>query len=150
MCSFNGAEVCELVSALILSQLSNIIKNTDMGHYRNDSLILVRNPNRPKIDSYRKRISNTLELLGFRITIHTNLKIVNFLDITLNSSKGTFEPYKKENDTPIYIHTSSNHPPSIIKQIPKSISHRLSDNSSNIRIFNKHKHIWQCTKIQQL
>ena len=51
-------------------------------------------------------------------------KIVNFLDVTLNLSKDTFEPYKKENDIPIYIHTSSNHPPSVIKQIPKSISHR--------------------------
>ena len=63
---------------------------------------------------------------------------VNFLDITLNLSKSTFEPYKKENDSPIYIHTSSNHPPSIIKQIPKSISCRLSDNSSNIRTFYKY------------
>ena len=83
-----------------------------------------------------------MKLLGIRITIHTNLKIVNFLDITLNIYKGTYEPYKKGYDTPIYIHTSSNHPPSITKQIPKSISHRLSNNSSNIDIFNKHKHIY--------
>ena len=32
----------------------------------------------------------------FRITIHTNLKIVNFLDVTQNLSKGSFEPYKKK------------------------------------------------------
>ena len=74
------------------------------------------------------------------MTICTNLEIVNFLDVILNLRKGTFEPYKKENDTPIYIHTSSNHPSPIIKQIP--VSRRLSDNSSNIDIFNKYKHIY--------
>ena len=142
MGSFDGAKTCELVDAQILYQLSNIIKNTDMGLYRDDGLIINRNPNGPKLDSYRKRISDALKLLGFRITIYTNLKIVNFLDVTLNLRKGTFEPYKKENDTPIYIHTSLNHPPSVFKQILTSVSRRLSDNSSNIGIFNKYKHIY--------
>ena len=79
-------------------------------------LIIIRNVNGPKLDCYRKRIPNTLKLLGFKITINTNLKIVNFLDVTLNLKKSTFECYKKKkNDTPMYIHTSSNHSPSIIK-----------------------------------
>ena len=90
-----------------------------------------------------KKISKALKLLGFKITINTNLKTVNFLDVTQNLKKHTFEPYKKENDTPIYKHTSSNHPPSIIKQIPKSINRRLSDHSSNIDIFNKNIHIYE-------
>ena len=34
MGSFDGVEMCELVGALILSQLSRIINNTDMGLYR--------------------------------------------------------------------------------------------------------------------
>ena len=83
-------------------------------------------------------ILSTWKLLGFKSTIHTNLKTVNFLDITLNLTNCTYEPYKKDNNTPIYIHTSSNHPPSITKQIRKSISRRLSSNSSNTNIFNKH------------
>ena len=110
--------------------------------YRNDSLIIFRNPNGPKLDSYRKKISNAQKLQRFKITIHTNLKIGNFLDVTLNLSKGTYETYKKDNNTPIYIHTSANHPPSITKQIPKSISRRLCSNSPNIDIFNKLKHIY--------
>ena len=126
MGSFDGSEVCELEGALILSQLSNIINNTDMVLYRDDGLIIIRNPNAPKLDSYRKKISNALKPK----TIHTNLKIVNFLDVTLNFCKGTHESYKKDNDPPIYIHTSSNHPPSITKQIPKSISRRLSNNTN--------------------
>ena len=106
MGSFDGSKVIELVIALILSQLSNIIRNTDMGLYRDDGLIIIRKPNGPKLDIYMKRISNALKLLGFKIIIYTNLKIVHFLDVTLNLKKGTFEPNKNENDTPIYIHTS--------------------------------------------
>ena len=134
--------MCELISALRLSQLSNIFRNTDMGLYRDDSLIIISNPNGPKLDRYRKRISNSLKLLGFKITIYTNLKIANFLDVTINLRKGTFEPYTKENDAHIYIHTSSNNLPSVIKQIPKSVSLRLSNNSSNLGFFNKYKHIY--------
>ena len=121
MGSFDGTEVCELVGVLILSQPSRIINNTDLGLYRDDGLIIIRKPNGPKLDNYRKRISNALKLLGFKSTIHTNLKTVNFLDITLNLTNCTYEPYKKDNNTLIYIHTSSNHSPSITKQIPKSI-----------------------------
>ena len=54
-----------------------------MGLYRDDGLILIRNPN--GLNSYRKRISNALKLLGFNITIYTNLKIINFLDVTMNN-----------------------------------------------------------------
>ena len=106
------------------SQLSNIMINTDLGQYRDNSLIIIRNPNGPKLDSYRERISNAIKLLGFRIPINANQKIVNLLDVTLNVDKSTFEPYKKENDTPIYIDTSSRKPTTIIKQILKSISRK--------------------------
>ena len=83
-----------------------------------------------------------MKLLGFKITIKINLKITNFLDVTLNLDKGNFKLFKKESNTPIYIYISSNYPPSIIKQIPIYISHRLSDNSSNIDIFNSKKNIY--------
>ena len=53
--------------------------------------------------------------------------------------KETYRPYKKENDKLFYINTSSNHPRSIIKQIPTSVSHRLSDNFANEEIFNNAK-----------
>ena len=102
MGSFDWVVECELVGALLLSQQSNIIKSTDMGLYRYDSLIIIRNPNGPKLESYRKKIANELKQLGFKITIYTNLKIVNFLDVTLNLKKGTFEPYKKR-----MIHSST-------------------------------------------
>ena len=43
---------------------------------------------------------------------------------------------QETNDKLLYIHSLSNHPPQIIKQLPNSISERLSKNSSNQEFFN--------------
>ena len=43
----------------------------------------------------------------------------------------------KETYVPLYIHTQSNHPPSVLKQVPKSIAQRLSDISSSEDIFKQ-------------
>ena len=43
----------------------------------------------------------------------------------------------------MYIHTSSNHPPQIIKQLPTSIEERLSRNSSNKEIFDTIKNEYE-------
>ncbi len=37
----------------------------------------------------------------------------------------------KPNNVPLYVHCNSNHPPTIIKQIPKSINKRISSLSAN-------------------
>ena len=50
--------------------------------------------------------------------------------MTLNLSTRSFYPFRKPNDRPIYIHKLSNHPPNIIKNLPASISRRLTDISS--------------------
>ena len=43
----------------------------------------------------------------------------------------------KPNNTPLYVHKESNHPPNIIKNIPESINKRLSAISSNEAVFNE-------------
>ena len=53
--------------------------------------------------------------------------------------KGTCLPYRKPDNPPVYINSCSNHPPTVIKQRPKSISKRLSNLSSNEEIFEKTK-----------
>ena len=80
---------------------------------------------------------------GFKIEIQTHLKIVNFLDVTFNLANGTYGPYKKANESLLYISTSSDHPPQVIKQISTSISERLSNNSSNKEIFNASKYEYE-------
>ena len=70
------------------------------------------------------------------IYIYIYIYIYIFLDVTPNQQNGTYRPYKKPNNKLLYIHSSSNHPLQIIKQLPNSISERLSKNSSNQEIFN--------------
>ena len=75
----------------------------------------------------------------FKIEIKANLHIVDFLDVRFNLLDRTYKPYKKPNDQLLYVNTSSNHPPQIIKQLPISISNRLSNNSSNKQVFDMSK-----------
>ena len=63
------------------------------------------------------------------------MKIVDFLDVTFNLDDGTYKPFMKPNDSPLYININSNHPPSILENIPKSVNRRLSKISSNEQIF---------------
>ena len=90
-----------------------------------------------------KNIIKTIKGIGFAIDVETNLKIVDFLDITFNLNNGTYRPYKKPNDLLLYINKSSNHPPQIINQLPKIINERLSRNSSNEEVFNSSKYQYE-------
>ena len=70
------------------------------------------------------------------IVIQCNMKTVNYLDVTLNLENCTCRPYQKENNEIKYINIESNHPASIIKQLPLSIESRLLSLSSSEEIFN--------------
>ena len=63
--------------------------------------------------------------------------VVNYLDVTLNLNDGSYHPYKKPNDEINYIHVNSDHPPSILKQLPMSIEKRLSSLSSSKEILEE-------------
>ena len=53
---------------------------------------------------------------GFQLEIKTNLK-KGFFNVTFNLITGLDTPYKKPQDNLLYINTSSDHPPQIIKQL---------------------------------
>ena len=57
--------------------------------------------------------------------------------MTLNLNDGSYRPYRKPNDELLYIHSESNHPPTIIKQLPLSIEKRLQTLSSTKEIFDE-------------
>ena len=101
--------------------------------------MILRNANGIQTDKTRKDIIKVFKKVGFKIEIKTNLKQVDFIVVTFDLTNATHRPFKKENDQLLYINISSNHPPSVIKQIPASISGRLSNNSSNEDIFNTAK-----------
>ena len=65
------------------------------------------------------------------------MKIVNYLDVTLNLDDGSYRTYKKPNQETNYIHVNSDHPASILKQLTKSIEKLLSCLSSSKEIFEE-------------
>ena len=69
--------------------------------------------------------------------MQSNLKAVNYLDVTLNLKTGKCYPLRKPDNNPLYINAKSNHPPSIIRQIPASLSQRISSISCDSDAFNK-------------
>ena len=63
---------------------------------------------------------------------------MNFLDVSFDLRSGIFKPYMKPNSTPQHVHQKSNHPPSVLRKIPESINHCLSNISSD-------QHSFDCT-----
>ena len=84
----------------------------------------------------KKNICRVFEKNGLKITTEANSQVVNFLNITLNLSNGIFKPFMKDNDTPTYVHNKSNHPQTVLKNIPLGVNRRLSKISANESVFN--------------
>ena len=134
MGSYDGAETCELVGLYLLSQLQHI--NINVGLYRDDGLATCKQPPR-QTEKTKTEICKIFKDNGLKITIQVNLKTVDFLDITMDLQTGEYKPYMKPNNTRLYVHKQSSHPPNIIKNIPENINQRLSAISSNKNIFNQ-------------
>ena len=143
MGSFDGAEVCELVGLYLLDKLSELLGKDNVGLYRDDGLAAVKSTSGPVLDKMRKNIITLFKNEGLGITIDTNLIETDFLDVTFDLTSGKFFPYRKPNNTPLYINVKSNHPPSIIKDLPKMINKRLSDLSCNKEEFDKAKPLYE-------
>ena len=133
---YDGAEVCEIIGSYILNLLLNILDKDLVGLYRDDGLAIVKNLSGPEIERKKKAIIKLFKECGLNI-IKTNLKVVNFLDIKMNLDTGTYRPWRKPDNLPVYIDRKSNHPPTIIKEMPKAISKRISDISSSEVAFNE-------------
>ena len=133
---YDEAKVCELVGMLALSRLAKRVPAADsIGLYRDFGLGVLRKSPGSRGDRIRKDIIKVFADRGLRITIQTNLRVADSLDLSLNLSIESFYPFCKPNDQPLYIHHQSNHPLNIIRNLPASISHRLTDISSNKEVF---------------
>ena len=131
MGSFDGAEICEIVGLYIKSNIENILPKTNFGLYHDDGLILLKKLNSQQMDKKRKTTIRILKDVSFSIGVQTNLKEVDFLNVTLNIQNGICFPYKKPSDKLLSFRSSSNSPLQLTKQLPNPISERLSKNSSN-------------------
>ena len=136
MGSYDGAEICELVGLFILNHLGKTFGKENIGLYRDDGLAIIKNRSAPLADKTRKELHKVFEQFDLKITAEANLHVVNFLDVTFDLATGKHTPYRKPNDDPLYIHKHSNHPPSILRQLPTSINKRISTLSSDKQVFD--------------
>ena len=137
MGAYDGAEVCELVGIYLQSLIGEKYNKNNFGLYRDDGLAVFRKVSGPQSERIKKELQKIFKENHFNIEISCNKKIVNYLDATMNLNDGSYRPYHKPNDELMYIHSESNHPPAIIKQLPLSIEERLRTLSSSKYIFDE-------------
>ena len=139
MGSNDSAEVCELAGLFLLNEIveANIgLKKENMGLYRDDGLGVAQGTGR-QMEKMVEALHKIFKNHGLKIKVEHSMPKVNFLDLTLHLHEGIFEPYRKEDSTPLYI--NRHHPLAIIKQMPRMIEKMWSD--SNEEIFNRHKKV---------
>ena len=119
MGSFDGAELCELVGLYLLDKLLPILGIANVGLYRDDGLAVIRSLSGRILDQTRKRIIEVLKSEGLTITIQTNLALTDYLDVMFNLTTGKYTPYRKPGSKPIYVHSKSNHPLTLLRKYQK-------------------------------
>ena len=67
------------------------------------------------------------------------MKTIDFLDVTLDLNSRTYKTFNKPNNTPLYVHKQSSHPPNVTKNIPLAVNQRISSNSSDSKLFEETK-----------
>ena len=118
MGSFDGAEVCECVGLYLLSKVKEL--KIEGGLYRDDGLSITRCGDRQS-DVLRKKLEALFKDKGLSITVDCNKFLVDFLDVTLDVRDGSFKLFVKEGNSTKYVCTQSNHPPSVLDNIPRGI-----------------------------
>ena len=132
-----------LVGLYLLNKIKPLLGSSNVSLYRDDGLAMVQKANGPKGDRLRQDIISLFKDEGLSITIDTNLIETDFLDISLNLNTGKYFPFKKPNNTLLYIHSKYNHPPSIIKQLPSMTKKCISSLSCDETKFNKAKIMYE-------
>ena len=153
MGAFDGAEICEVVGLYILHLIKNRLTeleleleeslDLDVGLYRDDGLIVHKRLPGHTTDAIRKSLVSLFKELGLGIEVSIDMAKANFLDVTLDLDNGKYGPYRKPNDQPLYVNSESNHPPAVLKQIPRSINKRLSSISSTEQEFMRAAPMYQ-------
>ena len=119
----DGAEVCELVETFSLASVS--VMTTDCQYLKT------------QLERIKKSLQKTFKDFVLEIVAECNLRIVNYLDVTLNLNDGSFRPCDKPDDIIQYINKEFNHPPNLIKHLLASIEKRLSNNSFDEKLFQE-------------
>ena len=88
------------------------------------------------MDQNKNSVQSIFRENELKTTTSVIKKIVDYLDVNFNFTGSSYRPFNKTNNEINYMYKQSNHPPSIIRQLPLSIKRRLSKLSSNEKILN--------------
>ena len=102
----------------------------DLGLYRDDGLTVTRST-ATQTEKLKQKLVKVFDDQKLKITVTANIHSVNFLDVNFDLNKGEFRAFMKPNDNPMYVHSLSNHPKSILKNIPLAVNERLTRVSAN-------------------
>ena len=142
---FDGAELCETIGIYIMTKLQKVFQKDDARLYRDDGLGVMKELPGPEMERKRKQIIKIFKKLRLSITIKMNLHVVDFLNVQFNLKTNSYKAYMKPNTEPVYINKNSNHPPQVLKELPKTIEKRISNISSSKEIFDISKPIYEKT-----
>ena len=134
MGSYDGAEICKLIGLFILNLLQELFVK-DVGLYRDDGLAVLNTKSGRLCEKAKKDLIRKFNELGISITILTNQQRTNFLDITFDLANDSYKPYRKPNNERL-SNNSSNHPPSILRELPNSINKRINTLSCDKKTFD--------------
>ena len=122
---------------------AKIVAPVNIGLYRDDGLSVLRNISGQEAEKHKKVIQKNFKDKSLQVIIKCYLKIVDYLDVTFNFNYDTYLPFYKPNEETTCIHVESDHPPQIIKKIPRSIEKRLSRLFSRKKIFDNSKDYYE-------
>ena len=143
MGSYDGAQITDLVGLMLLAKMRDKFPDICFALYRDDGIGHHKRIKPQQLEKLKQQLRGFFREYTLEITVDTGLTQVNFLDVTFDLHNNTYQPYRKPNDNPLYIHTQSNHPKHIVNNVPLAINKRLSEIASSEDLFNESRGIYQ-------
>ena len=110
-----------------LDKLLKLLENDNVILYRDDGFAAIKSTSGVILGKMRKNIIAPFKEEGLTITRGNNLIETDLLNATFNLTTDKICPFRKPNNVPLYINVKSNHPSTIMKDLPKMINKRLSE-----------------------
>ena len=92
MGSFDSSQIADLVGIYILDKPGWFLNLSNIGIYRNDRVVSIRISNGLLKFKIQKKVIRAFKYMEWMREIGSNLKIANFLDVTLNINVNLYKP----------------------------------------------------------
>ena len=83
---YDGVEVCELVGTFSLEIIRGVCNEGDIGSYRDGGLATFRDKSGTQLEKIKKKFQRLFKEYDLEITVESNQKIVNYLEIIKDSA----------------------------------------------------------------